>query len=382
MKQALLAVILIILSLSSEALAQNYSDAPNPDEPFSSFFARITRGGGFPGIYLEGPQATQAAFLKTIKKGYWVGQRDLVHKELSAQGVNLWGEWFQKENTFPLILNNEIKNRDFSKALTEQVQKDFAECSPRCPEVRNILGHKWKDLDQFSRQEFIKALIFSKSLFGDKALIEYLAELYNFPAAQIETLTKIRVLSTQEFENAVREAGYDGPIYFRGITTPDAKDPNRHTVLLNGELLYKNSPFDSEILKTMELVGILVHELSHVFQDLKGNSLGLDVQVRSAEAALLLEGSAEFLAEKAMRLASEAETPPSALKLFVAEQAVEIVYREGNESTGRLFPYTVGLPFSAALYLQTSPDKHTQLTEKILQFLSGTRPLKDWLTEL
>jgi len=70
------------------------------------------------------------------------------------------------------------------------------------------------------------------------------------------------------------------------------------------------------------------------------------------------------------------------LQLFVAEQAVEIVYHEGNESTGQLFPYTVGLPFSAALYMDAGPEKQDELTKKILQFLSGNGKLSDWLHNL
>jgi hypothetical protein len=93
----------------------------------------------------------------------------------------------------------------------------------------------------------------------------------------------------------------------------------------------------------------------------------------------MIEGAAETLAEQAMTAAAMSEETPSALGLFVTEQAVEIVYREGNESSGRLFPYTVGLPFVTALYNETEPEKHQELTAKILSFLGNTGSLQSWL---
>lgn len=247
-----------------------------------------------------------------------------------------------------------------------------------------ILNSEWSTLDSFARQEFAKTMAFSKSLFAGKSIVDQLSAIYNFPAASVQSTTRIRILSNVDFIAAVRELDYQGPIYFRGITAPDPQHSGGHVILLNQELIYKKSPCDAELSKTNEIVGILIHELSHVFQDLKGQSMGLDIQVRSAEAALIIEGSAEYLAEQAMNRAAAMEKSPSALKLFAAEQAVEIVYRPGNESTGQLFPYTVGLPFAAALYQQdtSGPLPSENLTNKILQFLNGTQSLQDWLLTL
>src|SRR5258708_5822164 len=75
--------------------AQVYDDTPQPDESFSSFFVRITHGGVFNGIRLDAPVSLQTAFLKRIKKSYWVGARDQVYKSLEAQGINLWDGWFR-----------------------------------------------------------------------------------------------------------------------------------------------------------------------------------------------------------------------------------------------------------------------------------------------
>ena len=273
---------------------QTQPDQPNPDETFASFFARITRGGGFRGIYLQAPEKIQSNFLKTIRQSYWVGLRDSTMRDLKKQGVDIWSDWYQQTNSFKAILNSAEKMSAFEFELNVQIKKDQAECALKCTEAKAILNSNWQKLDPFSRQEFAKSMVFSKTLFGGKSIVDQLSEIYNFPAEAVQTSTQIRILSNSDFILAVRELDYQGPIYFRGITSPDPKNPGGHIVLLNQEMLYKNSPFDSELLKTLELVGILTHELSHVFQDLKGQSLGLDIQVRSAEAALIIEGSAEY----------------------------------------------------------------------------------------
>ncbi|MBC7742794.1 MAG: hypothetical protein H7061_11380 [Bdellovibrionaceae bacterium] len=359
-------------------------DQPDTDETFASFFARITRGGGFPGIRLVAPEKIQAAFLKSIRQNYWVGKRNTIMKELDQQGIDIWNNWYKEKKSIDTILNSSEKRMAFAAELQLQIENDHLECDRRCPNAKTILESEWQNLDSFSRQEFAKTMAFSKSLYAGKSILDRLGEVYNFSAIKVQSSTRIRILANTEFIKAVRELGYEGEIYFRGITAPDPQQPDGHVILLNDEKIYKNSPFENELLKNLEIVGILVHELSHVYQDLKGQALGVDVQVRSAEAALLIEGSAEFLAEQAMLNAANAEVFPSALKLFVSEQAVEIIYRAGNESTGQLFPYTVGLPFAAALYLQNESTNSTPqiLTEKILQFLGDQRPLQEWLKTL
>ena len=57
------------------------------------------------------------------------------------------------------------------------------------------------------------------------------------------------------------------------------------------------------------------------------------------------------------------------------EQGVEIAYREGNETTGNLFPYTVGLPFVRSLFngsnSGTNPSS-AKIRDELLHFLDST----------
>ena len=363
------------------ASAQMSPDTPNPEEEFRSFFARITRGGSFPGIYLEPTPATQTAFLNSIKRGFWVGMQNQAMAELERQGVDLWRDWYVRSNAFEVILNSSAKKSAFARALAKHLEDDHGECPASCLSADEILARNWDQLDAFARQEFAKAFLFDTHIFGDRPVIDFLADVYEFPARAVRASTKIKILNNDGFAAAVRALGFGGPIYFRGITAPDPENPTGHIILLNDDLLFSQSPFESNFLKALELVGILAHELSHVFQDLKGRSLGFDIQVRSAEAALLIEGSAEYLAEAAMLKAAARELGPSALSLYVAHQAVEIVYREGNSSAGLLFPYTVGLPFAHALYSQVGPLRHGELTNSILEFLDGQISIADWLKQ-
>jgi hypothetical protein len=373
--------LILFFLVTLPAFAQN-SDQPHPGEQFPTYFARITRGGGFPGIYLSPPLPLQQEFLKTIRIGYWVGRRDRVARKLAQQGVDLWGDWYVQRNSFSILFKNEQKKALLIQALQDFLKKDEKECTPQCPSPQEILNQSWTDLSAFSHQEFVKSYILALPIFGGKTILQHLGALYQFPADEAESSTKVRILSDRDFTKAVKGIGYVGPIYFRGITAPDPQNPKGHIILLNDDLLLKYSPFDSSLIKTLELAGILTHEFSHVFQDLKGASLGYDIEVRSAEGALMIEGSAEFLAEQAMTEAALSEAAPSALELFVASQAEEIVTREGNESSGQLFPYTVGLPFAAALYNLAGPAGHDLLTKNILQFLGGTSPLNDWFSKL
>ena len=367
--------------LFSAWFARAAIDVPAPGQEFRSFFAEITRGGAFRGIYLTPTKATQEIFLKKIRKSYWVGLNNEAKKRLAQYGVDIWGDWYLQENAFQVILNSQEKKDILSVALTEQIQLDQPECVPTCPSAASILAAKWQELDPFSKQSFIKAYILRFPLFGGKTVLQILGETYNYSPEEVLASTRIRILSNEQFTAAVRELGYEGAIYFRGITAPDPKNPNAHVILLDEENIFKYSPFDRPVLKTLEMVGILTHELSHVFQDLKGKSLGFEIQVRSPEAALLLEGSAEHLAEMALLTASRQEPVPSALGLFVSEQAMEIIYREGNEISGNLFPYTVGLPFAAALYSQVGPSHQETLTCQILEFLGHEASLEDWLKQ-
>ncbi len=381
MKKLMFLVVSVCLALP--AFAQ-IVDQPEPGEPFPTFFARLTKGGHFPGIYVNPPLSIQESFLKTIRLGYWVGKSNKVKAKLQNQNVDLWGDWFVQTQTFNMIFNQPAKKAAILEGLKIQIGKSQNECAPSCPQAEQILNLSWKDLDFYSRQVFIKAYIFSTPIFNGRTLFEYLGDVYQFPAKTVEASTRIQLLSTSEFAKAVRAIGYEGPIYFRGITAPDPLNPQGHLILLDQQAMANYSAFTRPLLQTLEIAGILVHELSHVFQDLKGRAIGSDVQVRSAEAALILEGSAEYLAEEAMTLAALQEQGPSALELFVAEQAVEIVDREGNASSGRLFPYTIGLPFAAALYnrLGNTPADHEALTNHLLTYLGGNEDLSAWLQRM
>ena len=140
----------------------------------------------------------------------------------------------------------------------------------------------------------------------------------------------------------LNEAGWEGPIYFRGATVPNPYHLDQRWILLNDDFLKQYTSFDQPLLQMLEIAGIANHELSHVMQDLRGQKLGYDVQVRNVEQVLVIEGQAEYLAEKALQESG------IFYNFFANEQAVEVVNREGNSQSGLLFPYTVGLPFAAS----------------------------------
>ena len=150
---------------------------------------------------------------------------------------------------------------------------------------------------------------------------------------------------------------------------PDPADPKRRWIILNDDYLKQYTGFEYPVFQMLEIAGIANHELSHVMQDFLGQSLGLDIQVRSAEQALLIEGQAEFLAEKSFSATG------IFFKLFAAEQAVEVVNREGNQA--EFFPYTIGLPFVSTLY-RTQPDSY-QVTLDLLGILGNNTDLGTYL---
>lgn len=362
---------------TSQAYSQIYDDQPKPEESFSSFFARITHGGFFNGIRLEAPKSIQDSFLKHIKKSTWVGKRDQVYKSLESQGVNLWGDWFRASNTNEIIFASESSKTQMLVAMRQILKEDIDDCLPSCPTAEEILKSPWVQGTAFSHQVFAKAYVLRAPIFGGKTIAEFLAAHYAIAASDAISTTQIRLLNSEKFKNAVHDLGYGGEIYFRGITSVDPKNPKLHIILLDDEALAKGSPFDYPLYKNLEVPAILTHELSHVMQDLKGNSLGLDIQVTSAETAMVIEGMAEYTAEKSLREAGDLTTYPSALSLFSTEQAVEIVYRPGNESSGNLFPYTVGLPFIASLY-DLAADKNL-LRDRLLGILGDKEKLQDFL---
>ena len=71
--------------------------------------------------------------------------------------------------------------------------------------------------------------------------------------------------------------------------------------------------------------------------------------------------------------------PPSVLALFTAERGMAVVYREGNDQQGNLFPYTVGLPFAAALYDLAGPEGAARLREFIFRVVADRVELEEAL---
>ncbi|MGZ3649948.1 MAG: hypothetical protein ACXWSC_02090 [Bdellovibrionota bacterium] len=369
------------LFLCLTAVADNSPDdnQPNPGEAFPTYFARITRGGTFSGIYLEMPKALQPAFLHRIRKGAWVGDRDKIERQLSAAGVDLWGNWYKETTPQKLIFPDPASRAIFTEELGRQITQDHSQCGARCPTPESVMNQPWENQDAFSHQEFTKTFVYRAPLFHGRTLLDFLGDLYHFPAATVAANTRVSMMDHAGFVKAVHELGYDGQVYFRGITSPDPADPTRHVILLDDEMLAKGSPFPNALFRCLEISGILTHESSHVFQDLKGRELGLDIEVTSPETALVVEGMAETLAEKAMRAAGETAAVPSALSLFAAAQGEEIVYRPGNETSGALFPYTVGLPFAWSLFDSAPPER---VTLGLLSVLGGKISLKTFLDQL
>lgn len=108
---------------------------------------------------------------------------------------------------------------------------------------------------------------------------------------------------------------------------------------------------------------------------------GLDLSIRSAEALMVLEGMAEHDALTALKNAGRTAGVKNPLPLFAAEHAMETVLREGNGQTGQLFPYTVGLPFAAALH-DAAPGRRGEIFESMLRVMASAVPLPDALRAL
>ncbi len=377
--------VIFILAISHTALSESNPDdhQPNPGEIFSSYFARLTRGGTFPGIYLNPPKRVQDSFLHRIKLGTWVGEYNAVGRKLKAQGVDLWGHWYGEKTPQTLIFPTTESKEIFTSALKEVLLANSNQCEPDCPTLDSIMSTPWEGQTAFAHQTFSEALVLRARLFKGRTLIEFLADAYGLPAEEVISNIRFSFLDHVEFERAVRETGYTGPIYFRGITAPDPKfpqDTKKHLILLDDTMILSGSPFQYPLFRCLEIVGIFFHETSHVCQDLLGQKHGLDIQVRSAEDALVIEGMAEALTEKSMREAGQTLDYPSALSLFATTQGVEIIKRPGNETTGNLFPYTVGLPFIWSLYdLAGVPSENHQLTLNLLEILGAKKTLPEFL---
>jgi hypothetical protein len=345
-------------------------DLPHSGEAFPTYFARLTHGGTFPGIYLKASEHFQNSFFQTIQKGGWVRDLDKEIKHLQENGVDIWSDWYKTAT--PLSLLNGLtpaSGSSFSDLLKSESTK-------QCGSPQSVTT--WKDTPLCARVAIVQVIVFGLRDKQGLAIIDHLAKKYDLTADEIKTNTDIFIEGSAGFASRVKQMGYSGQIYFRGITGPDPRNSSRHWVALDHDLMATRTPFTRPLLQMLEYAAILSHELNHVAQDLAARKFGGDVQVRDAESALVIEGMAEYLNEQEwIEFSNQLPTNPFAL--FSREQGVEIVYREGNETSGSLFPYTIGVPFIAAFYSLRTKDGISTATSRrdLLNVLSGTIPLTD-----
>ena len=334
-------------------LAAQFSFALNPEEqqpgePFPSYFARLTRGGSFPGIYLKAPDKFAEIFHQYIRKNYWMGPVQKAERKLTEKGFDLWFDVYRTDIPQKYFI--------FTQSFADSV-KNY------CGQNLDYTNTKWRDWPTCLRRAWIDEVLFSQGT------AVQLAMLYGLDINEVRSRAAIYLLHKDEFEKKVREAGWGGPIYFRGATFPDPQDPSKRWIILNEEFLKQYTSFEYPILQLLELAGIANHELSHVMQDMLGQKNNLDIQVRSAEQALLIEGQAEYMAELSFKKTGVF------FELFAAQQAVEVVNREGNMA--EMFPYTIGVPFVTTLY-ETQKD-FSQVTLDLLTLLGRDLPLEAYL---
>lgn len=339
---------LIVMFVTSQASAGLYPEEQRPDESFPSYFSRLTRGGAFPGIYLKAPASFAEKFHYYIRKNQWMGPLDKIRNEVIAKGYDLWFDVFRTTRPQKFF----VMSADFKNALTSLCDKNF-----------DYVNTEWNVWPLCARQAWIDEVLFSQG----SGL--QLAAMYKLELQDVKQRTKIFLLSTKDFENKVREAGWQGPIYFRGATMPDPKNPLQRWILLNNDSLIQYTSFDNSVLQMLEIAGIANHELSHVMQDFRSQAIGEDIQVRSAEQALVIEGQAEYLAEESFKKVG------LFFNLFACEQAVEVVNREGQQA--EQFPYTIGLPFVTTLYKNQADSE--QVTGDLLKLLGQNTSLADYL---
>ena len=359
-----------------------FFDRPKPEEQFNYFFSRITSGGSFRGIRLEAPENFQKDFISQIWRPTWHSSVDQVERRLKAEGIDLWGEFYHSEKVLPLIVTTPESVKTLQIAFDLAAKSDL-ECLKLCHSFNDLLQTDWKSFNTHERQAWAKAYVMYAPLFANKAIIEFLGEQYSADFKKALAHVEFKLLNASEFEKAVRQIGWDGPIYFRGITAPAPGDPTSRWILINDDLMRKMTPFDAPVLQSLEYVGILTHELSHVFQDQVAKNNGIELTVKSAEGILLVEGEAEYLAEEAMLTASQQIKKASALELFVHQQADEIVNRPGQAQQGNLFPYTVGLPFASSLFrMSNSAEKKAQTQKEIFLMIDEKQSLQEMLFKL
>lgn len=364
--------VILFLTSAAQGLAP---DQPADGQTFSSFFRQITRGGLFQGVKLDAPSAYQQAFYGRIRRGVWVGELDLERNSLIQAGVNFWGEWFQTQ------VPQNILARAWPHGADAFVAELIRHSSTGCTANSSDFAKPWEKWNRCAREALVRTVLFSWLDQQGRSLVELLARRYGLDSKDLTDAAEIFFLGEAEFTAKIREMGYGGQVYFRGITGPNPHDPQKIWVVLNDDLMRKYSSFDRSLLQMMEYAGIVSHELSHVAQEVLGRKLGVSVDIESAEEALLIEGQAENESELAWLSFAPQAIAPTPFALFAREQAVEVLFREGNESSGNLFPYTVGLPFASALNSIWRDQKQdpVDLNRQIELVLGDQMTLETWL---
>lgn len=356
-------------------------DQPNPGETFTHFFQRITSGGLFRGIVLNAPDNFQTAFLPRIYRPSWQGRLDKVEEALEKAGVDLWLNWYQTSQPLKILSTDSVSEKIIAQSY-EQAARELGRCRSACRDWSEIEKVGWGRVSTEERQAMAWAYVTKAPIFSGRSLIDFLADQHGMKKADVISRIDFRLLHESAFEAAVKQLGWDGEIYFRGITAPSPKDPHVFWILLDDDLMRKMTPFKRPLLQALEYCGILAHEISHVFQNAAAERLNIDLSIHDPEGALLVEGEAEWLTERAMDAAGVAQGKTSPLPLFSAEAASEIVNRPGQEEQGNLFPYTVGVPFAAALFdLQAGAAREAALRTHILQVIGGQITLEEMLKE-
>jgi hypothetical protein len=355
--------ILLCMGVHAFGLSANtvFPDRPSEDESFSRFLTRITRGGQFNGLYLTAPAKFEQIFYKSILHATWLGERNEVRKGLINQGVDYWFDWKNKQSPRDLLFPDQGMRQKFMANFENQdfINKDF------------------KDLSVSDLNTYILGLL--KSPIFKINILEALADLYGQSAQKVISSVEIKIVDHEEFKLRVKELGYTGQIYFRAISGELISNPGKYLILINQDLMKRQTSYDVPTFQFLEYLAILTHELSHVFQDYRAKELNLVLSLNSFEGLFVLEGMAEYFAEIALVKFAQNYPGLHAFELFVKERGFEVISRPGNRNSGKLFPYTVGTPFVRALVAQKKQPLSV-LRDQLLYLIPNGSELQRFLS--
>ena len=352
-----------LLALSGQvALAS--TNSPNESKDFSGFFRAITNGNHrYRGIDLEAPTSFQQTFLSRYSVATWVGDQARLESTLIKSGADLWGDWYKTAAPFRFVLPNENQKLAYTVAYNSLKPKNCVNCRS----VDELWSVDWKQWSVEERGFFATTYVLHANIFAGRRMIDFVSDNYNFSADEALAFTDVKILSHGDFVIEVREMGWKGEIYFRGITGAEPKNPQRIEILLDADYLRERTEETVPMYQMLEFVGILTHELNHVFQTLDSRRLGFDLQIKSMEGALLIEGGAEYLAERAMLEAASAGNT-RALGLYSLEQAIGVMTKDA-EKDYQFLPYKVGLPLMYSVY--SSNAQPQIIRSKMYETISG-----------